>query len=447
MRAAASKQAPSPLGIRLNTPLLQGAYLAFNAIPDAYFLGDGPSCIFAKAEHVHGRHDLFSTLLSCASDHRIHYTGVNVFTIAGKFEPQIAAAMRRIHARPGCGVLFMGSMPMCTVAGTDYDRLLREALPPGGKPAFLLPRSSAVSGDWLDGYASVLEVMAEGMDLAGAKPRPGRVALVGYLMDRNEGDHHGNIAELERMLRALGLEPASIWLSGRPYESLREARHAGAVLSLPHGRGAARVLARRLGVRLVEAGLPFGLAGTRRFLELLGREFGREEEAAAFIRREFDLVSARLKGTVPQAFSGRRIAFAGDPHTGAAFSELIEEIGGRPGPLLLMGGARHLAAEQREALQRRPGTAFEPMTVDVEEGRCGLGLAGVDLIVGNTIAFEIMTLPASWLEFGFRCEFTHCLKDAPFLGYPGALAFIGALANELRQGAFRRAMEEEAGDA
>ncbi|MBI5241269.1 MAG: hypothetical protein HY926_12425 [Elusimicrobia bacterium] len=447
MRAAAAAQAPSPLGIRLNTPLLQGAYLAFNAIPDAYFLGDGPSCIFAKAEHVHGRHDLFSTLLSCASDHRIHYTGVNVFTIAGKFEDQIAAAMRRIHARPGCGVLFVGSMPMCTIAGTDYERLLREALPPGGKPAFLLPRRSAVSGDWLDGYASVLEAMAEGMDLGGSRPERGRVAVVGYLMDRNEGDHRGNVAELERMLRALGLEPASVWLSGRPYETLREARRAEAVLSLPHGRGAARVLARRLGVRVVEAGLPFGLAGTRRFVEALGRGFDRGKQAAAFIRRELDLAAPRLKGTVPQAFSGRRIAFAGDPHYGAAFAEFIDELGGRTGPLLLMGAARHLPREGQEALLRRPGAAFEPMTVDVEDGRCGLGLRGVDLIVGNTIAFEIMTLPASWLEFGFRCEFTHCLKDEPFLGFPGALGLAGALANELRQGDFRKAVAEEADDA
>ena len=44
-------------------------------------------------------------------------------------------------------------------------------------------------------------------------------------------------------------------------------------MSLPHYRAAGHVLAQRLGVKLVEAELPFGLEATRRFMELLYREF------------------------------------------------------------------------------------------------------------------------------------------------------------------------------
>ena len=35
----------------------------------------------------------------------------------------------------------------------------------------------------------------------------GSVAVVGYMMERNEGDHRGNVGELERMLHALGSSP------------------------------------------------------------------------------------------------------------------------------------------------------------------------------------------------------------------------------------------------
>ena len=421
------------LGVRINIPYLQGAYLAFNAIPDAYFLGDGPSCIFAKAEHIHGRHDLFSTLLSCDSAHRVQHTGVNVFNMAGDTEGQIAASLRRLAATPGCGALFLGAMPMCAIAGTDYERVLREALPRRSLPAFLMPRRSAISGDWLDGYAGVLEALASGMDLSGAKPKRNSVALVGYFMDRNEGEHWGNLRELERMLRAVGLDPVSIWLSGRPYEDLRQVRRAEAILSLPHGGQAARILARRLGVRLIEAAPPFGLQASRRFMELLGREFGREKRAQEFISAELDAVAPRLQWTVPHAFLGRRFAFAGDPHYAVCFAELIEELGGEVSGLLVMGGRHHLSPAQRQALEARPGTHFEPLPHELAGPWSG-GAAECDLVVGNGLAFREARLGPPCLEFGFPPEFTHFLRDEPFLGFQGALAFLSRAANEVVKG-------------
>lgn len=423
-----------PPGVRLNLPFLHGLYVAFNAIPDAYFLGDGPSCVFAKAEHIQGRHDLFSTLLSCGSDHRIQYTGVNVFNIAGNFEAEIAASLQRISRWDGCGVIFAGAMPMCAIAGTDYERIVRRTLDGGRVPGFTIPRRSAVSGDWLDGYAGALEVLAGGMDLSGAAPRPGTVALVGYLMDRNEGEHRGNLAELRRMLRALGLEPVSIWLSGSPYEDLRAVRHAGAIISLPHGRKAAAALAGRLGVKLVEAGLPFGLEGTRRFLETVGRELGREEAAAAFIASELDEAAPRLEWSVPHAFMHRRFAFAGDPHHAAAFAGLVEELGGRVAATVVMGAAAHLGEADRRALDARPGTSYEP-----DRGRLRRSFAeetggDADLLVCNSLALKHIDPSIPWLEFGFPSEHTHFLHDDPFLGFRGALSLCSRMANEVVKG-------------
>lgn len=433
------------VGMRLNIPYLQGAYLAFNALPDAYFMGDGPSCIFDKAEHIHGRHDLFSTLLSCDSAHRIQHTGVNVFNIAGDCEGALAAALRRMAASPGCGAVFMGSMPMCAIVGTDYERVLREALSGSAKPSFVLPRRSAVSGDWIDGYSGVLETISSGMDLEGARPEPGSVALVGYLMDRNEGDHRGNISELQRMLRGLGLEAVSIWLSGRPFEELREVRRAGAIVSLPHGRKAGSVLARRLGVPLIEADLPFGLEGSRRFIDVIGRGFGCRALADAFIDRELREVVTKLQWSVAHAFLGRRFAFSGDPHYAAAFAEQISDLGGRILGTIVLGGAHHLPEAQRRALEERKGTAFEPLPEDVAELWGGFGEDGVDLIVGNAFAFSQLDWGGPWLEFGYPSESTHFLRDEPFLGFQGALSFLSRAANEVVRGLDRRAWRRRRG--
>jgi nitrogenase molybdenum-iron protein alpha/beta subunit len=425
---------PRAPGVRFNLPFLHGLYVAFNAIPDAYFLGDGPSCVFAKAEHIHGRHDLFSTILSCGSDHRVQYTGVNVFTIAGNFESQIFAALKRIAAWPDCGVVFTGAMPMCSIAGSDYERILREALDGCGKPSFLIPRRSAVTGDWLDGYAGALEVVASGMDLAGAKAEPGAVALVGHLMDRNEGDQLANVAELERMTRALGAEPVSVWLSGRPYAHLREVRRAETIVSLPYGRKAARVLAKRLGARLVEADLPFGLEASRRFMEALGRGLGREEAARAFVRTELDEVAPRLEWSVPHVFENRRFAFAGDPHHAAGFAELVEELGGRMVSTTVMGGAGHLSAERRAFLQARPGTLFEPDRARLRRLFAEATGGEADLLVCNSLGVRYINPSVPWIELGFPSEHAHFLHDEPFLGFQGALAFLSRAANELAKG-------------
>lgn len=421
--------APSPMGIRLNPPFLDGVYLAMNALPDAHFLGDGPGCLFTKAERLHGRHDLFSTLLSARGNHRLNHTGIDAFNVAANTEEGMAAALRTLAERPGCGALFMGSMPVCAIVGSDYARIMREALAGLKTPSFLVPR--AISGDWLDGYAAVLEALASGIDLAGAKRRKGTVALVGYLMDRNEGEHRANVSELERMVRALGLEPASIWLSGRPFAHLREARHADAVISLPHARKAAAVLARRLGARLIEAELPFGLEGTRRFMKLLGREFKREDAARAFIDAELDLVAPRLQWSVPHAFLRRRFAYAGDPHYAPGFTEFIEELGGRVTGLLLMGSSRHLTPARVRALERRSAVEFEPFTRDAARGGFG---RGSDLVVTNTLALETARPAAPWLEFGYPSDHTHFLRDVPFLGFRGALSFASRLANEVVKG-------------
>ncbi len=421
--------APEATGIRLNPPFLDGVFLALNALPDAQFLGDGPGCLFTKAERLHGRHDLFSTLLSARGEHRLNHTGIDAFNVAANTEAGMADALRTLAARPGCGALFMGSMPVCAIVGSDYARIMREALAGLKTPSFLVPR--AISGDWLDGYAAVLEALAGGMDLSGRERRKGTVAVVGYLMDRNEGEHRGNVSELERMVRALGLEPASVWLSGRPFAHLREARHADAVVSLPHARKAAAILARRLGARLIEAELPFGLEGTRRFMELLGKEFGREDAARAFIDAELDRVAPRLQWSVPHAFLRRRFAFAGDPHYAPAFTELVEELGGQVTGLLLTGASRHLSPARTKDLERRARVEFEPFTKDAARGGFG---RGADLVVTSTLAFETARPAAPWLEFGYPSDHTHFLRDVPFLGFPGALAFAARLANEVVKG-------------
>ncbi|MFA6316985.1 MAG: nitrogenase component 1 [Elusimicrobiota bacterium] len=291
----------------------------------------------------------------------------------------------------------------------------------------------AGKGDWLDGFDAALEALAVGLDLSGAKPKAGCAVLVGHLMDRNEGDGLGDSLELERMLAALGVKKSSLWLSGKPCKSLEEAANADVVISLPHGRKAGRALAHRLKVRLIETELPFGLDRTRRFVELLGRELRKGKEAEAFIKTELDDVIPRLEWSVPHAFLNRKFAFAGDPHYGEAFAELIAELGGSMTGMVLTAGAHHLG-KGASALKDAAGAVFAPEAAAVRAAWDAGFWKRTDLLVANTLLLDAVKPETGWLEFGYPSCLTHYLLEEPSLGFQGCLGFLSKAATETAKG-------------
>ena len=72
------------------------------------------------------------------------------------------------------------------------------------RPTFL--PDSSMRSDWLDGYDETLCALAGTLGPGKGKKVRGTVAVVGNMYDRNEGDHTGNMDELRRLTRALGLD-------------------------------------------------------------------------------------------------------------------------------------------------------------------------------------------------------------------------------------------------
>lgn len=325
--SASVPAAPAPrLGTPANFPSMLGVYLAVNAVPDVYVLVDGPDCALYKAHYVHGRHDFESTLLRSDGRHRVAFTNVCARGVVREHDAVLAAAIRRLDALPDCAAVMATALPMCSITGIDYGRVTR-ALAPGLKgAAFDAPPGSLV-GDWLDGYASALTALAKSLRLEPGRARPGTVAFVGHLMDRNEADRRADVRELERLAAGLDLECVSVWLSGRPYAELRRVEEAETIVSLPYARGAARLIAERVGARLIEAPLPFGLPKTAELVRALGAAAGRAGRAEAFVAAEQARVVPRFRWVLPHLFVGKRAAFAGDPHLFAGFADVAADAG------------------------------------------------------------------------------------------------------------------------
>ena len=407
---------------------LIGVYLAVNAVRDLYLLVEGPDCAHMKTQYVQGNHDWMSTLTSVSGFHRVANTGLHPDQMGGSREQGLSEAMAKLAAHDHVSALAVTSLPMAFITGADYERLVSEVSEDAGKPMVHVPGKS-LSGDWLDGYAETLYAFASQLDLSGAAPDPGKVAIVGYLHDRNEGDHEGNLVELRRLVAGLDLELCSVWLSGGDVADLFAAGDAGTIISLPYGRRAARRLARRTGARLVETALPLGLPATEAWVRQLGEALDRREQAEALVDRELSVVVPRLEWVVPYVFQTRSVGYVGDPHMLPGLASYLELLGASVAFAVIIDPAHH-TGELPEDLGLDP-LVHPKMTAFTRFLSEHLNRAGaVDALVTNSAGSQ--GHPVATLELGFPSMYRHALYQRPFLGFGGALALADSLANSMR---------------
>lgn len=418
-------------------PYQLGLYMGVNAIPGCFLVIDGPDCIYRKAEWVHGKHDLSSTLLDVGGRHRVASTLLHSGEVITSKGEAVSKRLRRIAQLPEAELVLVNAMPHVQIIGTQYDALIAAVEDELPQLIYEVP-SRSLEADWIHGYAELLTTLARRLPVAGAALDDDRVAIIGLLMDRVEADHTANVAELERLVAGLGLTPASTWLSNRPLAHLREAATAKTLLALPHGVAAARALAARTGAEIVEVEQPFGLRASARMLRALAAATGREARAEALIEAELAAVVPRLEWAIPSFLLGRKIAFSGDPTLFDGLLEIAAEFGmevlhlsasSRPPAFGLdLDPARHgpvvpaLFAPTAQTLARH-----------MDAIRCSVGL---DLIIAGS------EFPASEpdprdirspgrMDFGFPNFFHHALHPSPFLGFRGWAWFAQEMVNAM----------------
>lgn len=423
------------LTIRLNYPYLMGVYLAVNATSDAFILVDGPDCVTFKAEHIQGKHDWGSTLLDCRGLHRIVLSGASRDTVSLAREDEIERLLDGMAQREEGGVVILCALTMCGMISVDYQRVLRLVNERWNKIAFEIPTDTLVH-DWLDGYGHMLNGFAANVPLRKQRERrPDRVAIVGHLMHRTEGDCRGDVSELKRMLEGIGLEVASVWLDGGTWDELSAAETAGTVISLPYGRMAAKTLARRLGADLLEVGLPIGLEGTSRWLREIASALGTTTLAERFIDRELSQTVPHLQWVIPEVFLNRRVALVGDPHLLTGMLELTRELGLRPANVLALAREAHITDE----LKALAPPSFHVQVHEREWLNEMEATGEVDLVLTNNLGWQVIgNAFGPVMEMGFPSYFTHALSERPTLGFRGVLQQAERMADAMLSDRMRR---------
>jgi len=424
------------------TSFMTGVYLALNALDDAFLLVDGPPCSFFRTAQIQGNHDWQSCLVDSDGHHRVADTDCTTERVALGSEDRLVARLREMDSLAACRTILMTAMSMVDVTGRDYRRIIEEQRRKLATPLVWVPPGS-IAGDWLDGYAAVLEALAAQIRLdPKATPGPAAVAIVGHLMERNEADALANLAEMRRLLAGLGLELVSCWLEGGCLHQLQQVARAGTVLSFPYGRKAARTLAQRTGARLVECDLPLGLAGTASWLRRLEQQIEAAGQAEELIQRELAVAVPRLQWLLPHGLLGKRVALVGDPYLVWSLAGFCREMGCKPVLRVVWaeahdGPSGDVAGADAGELLVHPGEEQLRAAIDRH-----LEQDGIDLLLTNSQALVLLChqsgAPLPFMELGFASYHTHALLERPWLGMRGVLTLVERMINGMSQAAVYR---------
>ncbi len=407
-------------------PYLLGVFLGLNAVSDACLMVDGANCVMVKADLIAGNHDLFSTLLSESGRHRIICTMWTPVNPPKNPEKKLGAMLNSVAGSGQFGAMLLTGLPYCWLAGMDYDGVARAVS--SKAPVAAIPAKS-MDSDWLEGYDLALEALARAIpERKPGKRAKNKVALVGYMFDRNESDHTANLKELTRLLKISGLDVVSIWPSGGSVAELARVSEASLIVSLPYGRKAAKTLARKYGCKLLETGLPMGLKGTSSWLASVRRAAGLPGGLPQEVLQE-EREAARAIAPALRALLHKKLMFAGDPYLYSAFASFAAELCATLPLVFLDSSRRPLGAGTAE------GTVlFAPSTEDAKAARKALSrYQAPNLAVVNSFALtEGFADGLPFVELGFPSYGHHCLLDEPYFGFSGARSLASRMLNSLQ---------------
>lgn len=406
---------------QFNLSYLTGVYLAINAISDAYILMDAPNCVYKKMEYIDKNHDFFCNFFDSNGFHRIAHTDATTESVIHNRNQPIENQLIKLSKYPKAGVVFLASMPMANLTGIQYDLILNNAQKTTQKDLIEI-KGKNLSTDWLGGYAVSLLAIAKKIQLNDKQKKKNHVAIVGYLMDRNEGDHAGNLVQLERYLNALSLKLSSVWLNGTRYSDLANVNEAELIISLPYGREAARIVSQRTGAKLLEVDLPFGLKNTSDWILEIAQYFDKEAEAREFISNELKSVIPVLECVASEYFLNKNFSLIGDPYLLDSMIGAITELGGNIDKMIIYA---------RDDYQRKMKNLQLVKEIYHEKSFNSSIVFESDIIIGNSEGLKLSsTKKQPYLQFGFPSNGWHCFSVYPFLGYKGFLGFANRIVNQ-----------------
>jgi nitrogenase molybdenum-iron protein alpha/beta subunit len=293
-------------------------------------------------------------------------------------------------------------------------------------------RSRGFDGDLYQGYGEVVGRVLRRIPFRAQRPRPGKVAVAGFVFDRYEPDVLADLGQLRRLLGALGLEPGPFLLGGGTFAELLGAADSGRIVCLPHARAIPAKDLEGLGRPLVRTGLPVGFAGTTRWLRDVAAGCAVAKPVVeGVVRRAMEQIRPGLL-QIRRRFrnDGRRAAIFAETPLAAALAVLTEELGIPPVLVGLrddsFGGAAAFRRDAAHVGVELPGDlrvlANPPLYLARSELRRLAEDGCLRVVLGSAQELALLERPAgvATVELGFPRVSFHPREPSPTWGFAGA---------------------------
>jgi len=416
-----------------------GVYQVANAIPDSLLVFRGAACVYEAFETAFRPHDLGQTLDRPGAPRLVDTTEPFTMSILG-VEDRVVDLARWNQLLGDRRLVFLSELVRISIMGEGLRAAARAVRANTGLPC--VPALSLdLSRDADDALRSLLTGLAEVLvadaaRLGGEPPAldPRGIGIVGYPYLRNEGDSAGDVAELERLVRTLGLDPLPIWLSGTGWEHLSSLARARHLLALPLGVSAARSLQKATGATVTEVSLPVSLEQSEQWLRTLAASAGVSAPVDAVVDAELTRVVPLVDRLVSLSLRGRRVAVIADPTWLPGLVGCLEEDLGLEVACSLWR-ARRNPLDEASADRDEVTRLYDPSVASLAHHLLAAHAAGgLDAIVGS--AFERNALPPElahvpFVEFGLPQHARHFLVPTPHVGFSGVLTWAQRLHDAL----------------
>ncbi len=370
------------------------------------------------------------------------------------------------QARQQSGVVIIDGSTPISLQAQSMKPVIQRMEAATGVPVVHVDARNYEADLW-QGYSATQAALIKRLDWAGARERgevrDDEVALYGYPFDRYEPDHTATVAELRRLLWALGFKAKAVWFAGEPFSAAAEAVHARHHVLLPWARRDVARALKKAGHKPVRTHAPAGVEGTLRWLREVGAALGVDEARVAKVIEHETTRTKALFELARRQLRGRRFAIFAEAPRAAAVLATLRDVGATPVVLgvshFSLGGAETVAQSLEAhyghtlddhvalledptpgalaALGRERDDALQPGAPPVPRPAPGTraDLRHAEVALGSTIERDQVasaTLP--WVEVGFPSERSHFLYPAPWLGLNGALRTLERVMAALDRG-------------
>jgi nitrogenase molybdenum-iron protein alpha/beta subunit len=426
---------------------MTGVLMGAHAISDCFLLmHSGVGCKYKTAAQA-AEHDL--------GEHpnvREAWTQVSEAHLVAGCSDRIGPFARAWWERRRSGFMVVVSAYFLELTGDDVRSAVEEVerTLPDCEMAYI--ETMAPNHAFFDGYAAVLLEAMKRMDWSGPPTNDRQATIIGHFFHRYENDTKADLTQLRGLVKAAGLEPGPILLSGVDYAELKTAPAAKFVVELPYTRPHDRKI-RRLCKRreLVSADLPMGLAGTQRFVRTLAAAAGSDlAKVEAWLKTQTEATQFSLQRFTESLRKVSVAVFADTPHAAGLVTLLLELgmdvplvglrdhagcLGGRTAFLETLAKNGHPELDRMEVLQDPSLRRMQARVSDL----CGDGLNGV---IGSSHELDYLKHAAQdspgardlvLIETGFPSNTFHAVYQVPTFGFAGAAAWAHRLREAFAQ--------------